>query len=356
MGTETNQGERVYRVGIVGCGGMGRVHAKAFQSHPRAVVVAAADVSPEAVNGLADAFDLDAKYLDHQEMFDREKLDIVCVATWQNVRAEITISAADAGIAGILGEKPMCASLGEADDMIAACEGSGSKLAIGHQRRFTAQNTEARTLIQEGAIGTPTAMFVRDTQGLLNRGTHSIDTMMYLLGDPRPVWVIGQVSRKTDRWERRVRCEDLCMGLICFEGGFRGVYECDMPEPGLRGDVVYGSEGTLLRDRDGGILLLNSDSAGWQSISPRLPETTQHQEFIDWLDGRIQNHRNNGYQARAVMEIMMAMYESLRIGDVVRLPLTTRDNPLDLMVESGQLLVEVPGRYDIRAPFPEQKA
>jgi hypothetical protein len=52
---------------------------------------------------------------------------------------------------------------------------------------------------------------------------------------------------------------------------------------------------------------------------------------------------------------MMAIYESLRIKDVVKLPLKTRENPLDLMVESGMLPVEVPGRYDIRAAFPEQK-
>jgi hypothetical protein len=55
------------------------------------------------------------------------------------------------------------------------------------------------------------------------------------------------------------------------------------------------------------------------------------------------------------MELMMAIYESLRIKSVVMLPLQTRENPLDLMVEDGTLPVLKPGRYDIRAPFPEQK-
>ena len=55
------------------------------------------------------------------------------------------------------------------------------------------------------------------------------------------------------------------------------------------------------------------------------------------------------------IEILMAIYESLRIKDVVEFPLETRENPLDLLVEGGLLPVFKEGRYDIRAPFPEQR-
>ncbi len=347
--------DKIYRVGIIGCGGMGRSHTRAFQGNPRTTVVAVCDMNLNAAAKLGEGFGIQAAYDDYHEMFQKEELDIVSVTTWQNVRAEITVAAAAAGVPGIFGEKPMCASVGEAQDMIDACEKSGAKLAIGHQRRFSAQNTEARTLIQEGAIGEPKTMLRRDGHGLLNRGTHEIDEMRYILGDPMPLWVIGQVSRRTDRWERRVRTEDSCMGLICFEGGIRGIYESDLPEPGLQGDVVYGSDGILKRGPEGSILVLNSKSAGWQQIAPRKQETNQFQEFIDWMDGKIETHRNNGYQAKITMEIMMAIYESLRIKGVVKMPLTTRENPLDLLVESGALPVEIEGRYDIRAPFPEQK-
>ena len=346
---------KVYRVGIVGCGGMGGSHARTFQSHERTEVVSCADLNPSMAGRLAEEYELPSHYGDYGEMFANEGLDIVSVTTWQNVRAEITIAAAEAGIPGIFGEKPMCASLGEADDMVAACEKSGSKLAIGHQRRYDAQNTEARRLIQAGAIGEPKTMLRRDGKGLLNRGTHEIDEMRYILGDPEPLWVIGQVARKTDKWERRVRCEDLCMGLICFEGGIRGIYESDLPEPGLQGDVVYGGDGILKRGPEGSLLLLNSQATDWRQIEPPPVETNQFQEFIDWMDGTIEEHRNHGHQARTTMEIMMAIYESLRIQDVVKLPLTTRENPLDLLVESGVLPVQEEGRYDIRAPFPEQQ-
>jgi len=51
---------------------------------------------------------------------------------------------------------------------------------------------------------------------------------------------------------------------------------------------------------------------------------------------------------------MMAIYESLRINNVVNMPLETRESPLDLMIEDGTLVVTKEGRYDIRKPFPEE--
>ena len=103
------------------------------------------------------------------------------------------------------------------------------------------------------------------------------------------------------------------------------------------------------------LLLLNAQASGWTTITPPAVEQDQYDEFIDWMDGTIETHRNNGKQARLIMELMMAIYESARIRDVVELPMTTGENPLDLLVEDGSLPVEVPGRYDIRAPFPEQQ-
>ena len=54
------------------------------------------------------------------------------------------------------------------------------------------------------------------------------------------------------------------------------------------------------------------------------------------------------------MEIMMAIYESLRIKNLVKMPLETKESPLDLMIEDGTLPILKKGRYDIRQPFPEQ--
>ncbi|MDE0040414.1 MAG: Gfo/Idh/MocA family oxidoreductase [Candidatus Poribacteria bacterium] len=348
---------KTYRVGVVGCGGMGRHHSRAWTEHPTAELVAAADINEQMARTVADEFSIPAVYTDYNEMFRDADLDIVSIPTWQGVRAEITIAAANAGIKGIIGEKPMAASLGEADDMIEACERNGAKLAIGHQSRFTPPRSEIRRLVADGAIGQPTLVYSRSKPkaGLLNIGTHAVDRWRYILSDPETLWVIGQTSRTTDRWERRSRCEDLCMGLICFEGGTRGLYESDLPEPNVPIPHISGTEGRITEGGDGEILLQSEKASGWQTIQPPPEETNQYQELTDWMEGKVPEHRSSGRQARYTMEILMAIYESLRIKNVVTMPLETRESPLELMVADGTLPILEEGRYDIRKPFPEQR-
>src|SRR5262249_52211397 len=148
------------------------------------------------------------------------------------------VAAAEAGARGILCEKPMARSLAEADTMLAACDAYGAKLAIGHHHRFVSHNTAARRLIAEGAIRQPTPPPPASGGGLLNNGTHMIDRMRYLLGDPEAIWVIGQVERRTDRWERAQPIEDCCVGLVAFAGGARGLIESDLPEPECPGTTM----------------------------------------------------------------------------------------------------------------------
>src|SRR5947208_15950854 len=113
---------------------MGGSHAKAWKGNSRAELVAVADMSEEAAKRLGDPLGLPA-YADYRQMLRDQMPDIVSVTTWQNVRAEITIAAAQAGVRGIFGEKPMSARLGQANGIVAACDAAGVKIATGHQGR-----------------------------------------------------------------------------------------------------------------------------------------------------------------------------------------------------------------------------
>jgi predicted dehydrogenase len=349
--------ERKYRAGIVGCGAIARAHANMYMRHEKTVLVAAADINPNMLKIFAEEFPVPSTYTDYREMLDKEDLDIVSVCTWHGSHAEITIAAAKKEVKGIICEKPMAVSLGQADAMIEACEKSGTKLTVEHTRRYNPVNVEARRLIMDGVIGQPVAIVSRTSDGLLNWGTHIIDQARFLLGDPETEWVIGQVERKTDRYERAVPIEDLCMGLICFSNGARLIIECDLPGPefpvGLNTPLVYGSEGMMipLNDR----LLLLTRRGGWREMTfmDGGDGLLKHlDELIRWIEGEVDDHRCSGRQARYTMEIMMAIYESLRIKGLVRMPLKTKDNPLEMMIKDGTLPVEKPGKYDIRIPSP----
>ncbi len=350
--------DRRYRAGIVGCGAISRAHARIYRKHKRVDLVAAADINPAALKRFAKEFSVSSLYTGYTEMLDKETLDLVSVCTWHGTHAEITIAAAERGVKGIFCEKPMSVNLGQADAMIEACEKSGTKLTVEHSRRYNPINVETRRLIKEGAIGRPIMVLSRTSDGLLNWGTHMIDQARYLLGDPETEWVIGQVERKTDRYERRVRIEDLCVGLICFSGGTRFVIECDLPGPEFSTEpnstLIYGSEGILIPKSDK-LLILNNIKFGWQKEKParnELDELLMHlEELIAWIEGRIDDHRCSGRQTRYTVEIMMAIYESLRIKGLVRMPLQTRKSPLEIMIENGTLPVMKTGKYDIRVPF-----
>jgi len=360
-----------YKVGIVGCGGISRVHAKAYQMTENTEMVCCADIKEEAANKFGEEFGIpeSARYLNHKDMLEAEELDIISVCTWHEPHSPVAVDACKAGLKGVLCEKPMATSLGAADAMLEAAEASGTRIAIGHQGRFRQVNVTARELILAGAIGQPTAAFRSSGGGLLNNGTHAIDGVRFLLGDPKAEWVMGQASRNTDRWERRVRIEDCCMGLVCFEGGMRFIMESDMPGPDLAGPSIYGTEGAIKIGKDA-VLLMNGEKAGWQEIKPGQPvekpqevamqagwsapaeaSPTQVAELIAWIEGRIDEHRGAARHARATVEIMMAIYESLRIKNVVKLPLETMESPLELMIDDGTLPVTKPGKYDIRVPF-----
>ncbi len=335
-----------YRVGMIGCGGISRTHARGFNALAQAQVVAGADIRQEAADRFAEEFGITASYTDYQEMLQKEELDIVSICTWHGTHAAATIAAAENGVKAILCEKPMATSLAEADQMVQICEEHDVKLVIGHHHRFNARNTRIRQLIQEGAIGRPAVLNSRAGDGLLNNGTHAIDRMRYWLGDPETEWVMGQVERQTDRYERGEPIEDRCIGLIGFAGETRGIIEVDTPGSPPGEMIIFGTEGTI-KNAGEGLLLQNAGTNGWEEVDVP-PDTNQFAELIAWMEGGPE-HRGVGKQAHYTVEIMMAIYESVRLRRLVEIPLQNRESPIKQMIRDGTLPVIIEGKYDIRA-------
>ena len=106
--------------------------------------------------------------------------------------------------------------------MLEACQRSGVRLAIGHEWRWMDLHVKARSLIAEGAIGEPWFAYVSvDPGGLMNRGTHQINYTLYVLGDPKVKWVLANVQRETDRYERGWPAEDLAGAMVGLDNGVR---------------------------------------------------------------------------------------------------------------------------------------
>ena len=288
-----------YRVGIIGCGGIAGLHVQGYRGVEEVEIVAIADPVEEALNAFGENHNIQTRYLDPREMLDKENLDIVSVATWHRLHAPMTIAACARKPKAVLCEKPMGTNLGECDEMLIAAQRNDVKVAIAHQRRFNPVWTDARELIADGAIGEPRQIVCRGGQGLLNDCSHLFDMMRYVLGDPDAEWVIGNIERKTERYERDIPIEDRSAGIIGFQGGCVGLLLQEIAGPNYQGGIIYGSDG-IIDLTEQRALLLNSKRAKWQDrrAGGENPSVAQVRELLTWIEGENGTSRRSDKRTR----------------------------------------------------------
>jgi len=345
---------RKYRVGIIGTGGISRYHVGGWLRSRLGSIVAACDIQPASLEAFCKQFDLppEAAYSDPLKMLRHEELDCVSICTWAQAHARLAVAAAKAGVKGILCEKPMCYSMREAEAMLRAARQTDAKVMVTHQRRYHRHFTKAKQLITRGAIGVVHTLVARADGGLTNSHTHSVDLMRYVLGDPRTEWVMAQVERSTNRWERCYPVEDSLVGVISFEGGVRAVIESDTPLDGAaRGGVwAYGTRGAL--DLAGPCLMNASTKGKWRPVEVKKeidPPVCYVKDLIRWVNGgpepRISIQKTWGTH-----EILMGLYESARTRRLIRFPVRNRRRILQQMIDDGTLPLKKKKPYDIRTP------
>ena len=271
---------------------------------------------------------------------------IVSICTWHKLHAPMTIAACARKPKAVLCEKPMATSLGDCDDMLIAARRNHVKLAIAHQRRFNPAWTLAKELVAEGAIGEVRQVNARGGQGLLNDCSHLLDMMRYVMGDPQAVWVMGNIERKTERFERDIPIEDRSLCVVQFDNGAIGQLLQELAGPNYQGGIFYGSEGIIELD-ESKVRLLNSKTGTWEERlgEGEEPSVGQQREIVEWIEGKVE-HRGQAENGRAAVEIIMATYESARRGDGAAL---ADDGFAAGGDDRGGGFAERPGRYDIRA-------
>jgi predicted dehydrogenase len=124
------------------------------------------------------------------------KADLVIIATTADSHRVLVEMAAASGARHILCEKPMATSVADCDAMIAACDKSGTKLAINHQMRFMAQYTLVRDQLAAGNFGPLASMTVTaGCFGFAMNGSHYCEAFAWLTGSPivsATAWFSGE--------------------------------------------------------------------------------------------------------------------------------------------------------------------
>jgi len=193
--------ESKLRLAVVGCGAISTLyHLPAIALSDRVEAAVLVDVDTERAGKLAERFGVPEVAKDTGSLPGR--VDAAIVALPNNLHAPVSIDLLQRGV-HVLVEKPMAISVRECEAMIAAAEGSGATLAVGHEFRFFDSSLLVRDLLREGILGTirrfelhqgvishwPFAtdfLLKKETAGggvLADFGVHVLDLLLWWLGD-----------------------------------------------------------------------------------------------------------------------------------------------------------------------------
>jgi len=197
------------RFGLLGAGRIGKVHAKAVASNPKARLVAVADAMESAARDLAATYGAEARGID--EIEKAADIDAVIICTPTDTHADLIERFARAGKA-IFCEKPIDLDVSRVKDCLAVVEETGATLMVGFNRRFDPHFAAVRKAIDDGAIGAvemvtitsrdpgaPPVDYIKRSGGIFRDMTiHDFDMARFLLGED-PVSISAHASVLVDK-------------------------------------------------------------------------------------------------------------------------------------------------------------
>ncbi|CDM60578.1 MULTISPECIES: inositol 2-dehydrogenase [Rhizobium] len=191
------------KVGLLGAGRIGNVHAKAMTSNPGSALVAVADVNTDAAAKLAAQYGAEAR--SSLNIINDPAIDAVLIATSTDTHSDLIEAATKAGKA-VLCEKPVDLSLERARACQIAAAATGKPVMIGFNRRFDPNFAALKTAADRGEIGKtellsitsfdpapPPVSYIRVSGGLFrDMMIHDFDMACWIFGGaPETVTAIG---------------------------------------------------------------------------------------------------------------------------------------------------------------------
>ncbi len=200
------------RIGLIGYGGIGRVHASAYRAIPfhyglpadSIEIAGVATTRHETAKRAAEEIGCPFSTADFRELLARDDIDMVDICTPNNSHHEIVVSATEAG-KHIYCEKPLAMNAAEAGGMAQAVRAAGLKAQVTFNFRFFPAVTRAKELVDAGFLGRVFSFrgryhrssyiegdkpmswrLQREVTGggaLFDLGSHVLDLLYYVLGE-----------------------------------------------------------------------------------------------------------------------------------------------------------------------------
>ena len=251
------------RIGLIGCGFMGRTHSNGYNRVPnffpeleyRPVLKVVCARNKDKASAFAAQWGYESFETDWKKVVERNDIDAIDICAPNDMHAEIAIAAAEAGKM-VLTEKPLSRTLDEGKRMVEAVEKAGVKNSVWYNYRRVPAVTLAKQIIDSGKLGkifhyranflqdwTISADVPQGGEGLWRMDAavagsgvtgdllaHCIDTAMWLNGGIKDVtamtetFVKERMHQLTGKMEK-VTIDDACSFLCHFDNGSLGLFE-----------------------------------------------------------------------------------------------------------------------------------
>lgn len=332
---------RPLRIGVLGLGRIGRIHALNASRHVRgATLIACADPVAEVRADVAQDLGITRLHADYREVLAADDIDAVVAATPTSTHFEVLTACARAG-KPIFAEKPIDLDLGRIDEITAEVERRGVPMMVAFQRRYDPDFRRLCDVVRGGGVGDvhlvritsrdammPHESFIPTSGGIfVDMTVHDFDMVRFLTGrEVTSVFARGSVKvdpmfgRHGD-WDRAVITLTLEGGaLATIDNSRLAVYGQDQRAE------VFGSRGLAAAANQAVDRVYTADASGYHaarltSFFPERYKEAYRLELQAFVDAVRSGHAMpvTAADGRAATVIAVAARESASTGTVIAL-------------------------------------
>jgi len=350
--------ERQFGFGIIGAGTISDIHAMAINAIPAAKLYGVYSINKNKSQAFADKYHC-TSYDSLQELAADPAIDIVCICTPSGIHLDPAIACIEGGKHCMI-EKPLEVTLEKCDQIIEAAQKTGVKVGVIFPSRFYESAKQLKSAIEQNRFGDMVLgdAYVKWSRSeayygsaawrgtwqldgggaLMNQGIHSVDLLQWYMGPVKSVQAMA-----ANRKHKGIEVEDTVVSTIQFVNGALGTIECSTAVyPGTFKRIeIMGSAGTAILEEsnlvkwqfekgagdDEKILqsMSASNTSGGGVSNPADISFAGHQRQLEDMMESITTGKEplvDGVEGRKAVEIVLAIYESARLGRRVDLPIS----------------------------------
>jgi predicted dehydrogenase len=347
------------RAVVVGAGTGGMLSIRALDESERFDLVGVADLSAESRARVESSFSGVETSADYRDLFASTRPDVVCVSTWAPSHAEVTEAALEAGVRGLLVEKPLGDTVAAGRRVLAATRAAQVPFVVPHGLMAQAAPLDILRRVEEGQLGRVLVVEIESAHwDIINAGIHWIQFFALLATPAQVVSVLTACDTGSRTFRDGMQVETESITVATTDRGVRLLLHTgdDIPlaRPGTECVIrVVGSDGTIEYGAWDDHFTLLTATSGRVEIEPRPLSSSGHRFHLDHLADLVERHETDEripLASLSALEVVEAAYRSQRLRSLVTLPLTEPEpEPSSTDWDPGRPYAGVGGGRDGRA-------